>query len=105
MVHSTECTFRNFLCVKSPAPALYSAGVSCLILAAMEYTSAKILVNDLERRVPAMTSVTELLQELRLPSKFLAVELNRRVIPRGDHATTFLSDGDRIEIVTLVGGG
>jgi len=34
-----------------------------------------------------------------------AVEVNRRVIPRRDHATATLVDGDRIEIVTLVGGG
>lgn len=87
------------------APVSYGAGVSCLMMAAMEHASVKILVNDLERSISAMMSVTELLQELQLPPKFLAVELNRRVIPRADHATTFLLDGDRVEIVTLVGGG
>jgi len=40
-----------------------------------------------------------------LQPKFLAVELNRRVVPRAEHPTTVLVDGDRIEVVTLVGGG
>jgi len=62
-------------------------------------------VNDAERVVSRGCSVEGLLADLRLESRFLAVEVNRRVIPRGDHRATLLSDGDRVEIVTLVGGG
>ncbi len=74
-------------------------------MALMDQTPARIIVNDRERTVPPGTSVTGLLEELGLPSKFLAVELNRRVVPRADHQTTVLLDGDRVEVVTLVGGG
>jgi sulfur carrier protein len=35
----------------------------------------------------------------------VAVELNLDVVPRAKHAETLLRDGDRLEIVTLVGGG
>ena len=34
-----------------------------------------------------------------------AVELNRAVLSRRDHAGREVRDGDKIEIVTLVGGG
>jgi len=71
----------------------------------MDQTPARIIVNDRERIVQPGTSVAGLLQELGLHPKFLAVELNRRVVPRADHQTTVLLDGDRVEVVTLVGGG
>ena len=74
-------------------------------MAVMDRALARIIVNDRERTVPPGTSVAKLLIDLGLEPKFLAVELNRRVIPRADHATTIFSDGDRVEVVTLVGGG
>ena len=64
-----------------------------------------IIVNDASRVVPEGTTVESLLEILGLKPRFLAVERNRQVVPRGDHAATVLADGDRIEIVTLVGGG
>jgi sulfur carrier protein len=33
------------------------------------------------------------------------VELNLEVVPRARHGDTLLHEGDRLEIVTLVGGG
>ena len=74
-------------------------------MALMDQPPTRIIVNDRERTVPPGTSVAGLLQELGLSSKFLAVELNRRVVPRADHQATILLDGDRVEVVTLVGGG
>lgn len=64
-----------------------------------------ILVNDDPRSVPSGTSVEALLSLLELKPRFLAVELNRQVIPRSEHSRTVLADGDQVEIVTLVGGG
>ena len=64
-----------------------------------------ITVNGAGRTVPDGTSVEILLGLLGLQPRFLAVELNRRVVPRGEHRQTVLSDGDQIEVVTLVGGG
>jgi sulfur carrier protein len=74
-------------------------------MALMNLQHARILVNDRERSVLEGTSIAALLGELGLQPKFLAVELNRRVVPRAEHPTTVLVDGDRIEVVTLVGGG
>jgi sulfur carrier protein len=35
----------------------------------------------------------------------VAVEVNRRLVRRAEHASTRLAEGDRVEVVTLVGGG
>ena len=67
--------------------------------------ACNIMLNDAARTVAVGMTVEGLLAELKLQPRFLAVELNRRVVPRADHATTRLADGDRVEVVTLVGGG
>lgn len=65
----------------------------------------QIVVNGDAREVAAGTSVAQLIKLLRLPPRFLAVERNLEIVPRERHAECILSDGDRLEIVTLVGGG
>jgi sulfur carrier protein len=65
----------------------------------------KILVNGELRDFASGTTIAQLLETLRLDPRTLAVELNLDVIPRGRHAECLLHDGDRLEIVTLVGGG
>jgi thiamine biosynthesis protein ThiS len=65
----------------------------------------RISVNGQSREVARGTTVAALVVELKLPSKFLAVERNRDVVPRARHAETVLADGDQLEVVTLVGGG
>jgi len=51
------------------------------------------------------TTVAELLEQLGLAGKLVAVEVNLQVVPREQHAACKLAPGDRLEIVTLVGGG
>lgn len=65
----------------------------------------QIEVNGQLREVAAGTSVAELLAELELDSRYLAVERNLKLVPRAAHAETTLAEGDRLEVVTLVGGG
>jgi sulfur carrier protein len=50
-------------------------------------------------------SIAELLVERRLLPVRVAVEVNEELVPRQRFAETALRDGDRIEIVTFVGGG
>ncbi|HEY0984391.1 sulfur carrier protein ThiS [Schlesneria sp.] len=64
-----------------------------------------ILVNGEQQSVAPGLTVAELLASLKLNPRFLAVELNRRVIPRAEHSQTKIAAHDQIEIVTLVGGG
>ena len=65
----------------------------------------QIHVNSQERIIAAGSTVAALLDSLQLSPKSLAVELNEQVVPRSEHGTTVLQPGDRIEIVTFVGGG
>lgn len=51
------------------------------------------------------TTVAELLQELQLTQKRLAVEVNGVVVPKSGHQACLLKPDDRVEILTAVGGG
>jgi thiamine biosynthesis protein ThiS len=64
-----------------------------------------VTVNGEERRFEQGATVEDLLAEMQVRRKFLAVERNREVVPRTAYAATPLADGDRLEIVSLVGGG
>jgi sulfur carrier protein len=50
-------------------------------------------------------SIRDLLAAADVPPNYLAVEINAEVVPRAEHATRKVSDGDAVEVVTLVGGG
>jgi sulfur carrier protein len=62
-------------------------------------------INGQQRQFPASLSVSELLLELDLTGKRVAVELNGEIVPRSQHALVSLSDSDQMEIVVAVGGG
>jgi sulfur carrier protein len=68
-------------------------------------TSIDVVINGQTRTVNAGTTVAALIGELGLGDRRVAVEKNREVVPRAQHATTLLADGDRLEVVTFVGGG
>ena len=55
--------------------------------------------------LPDDLSVADLLARLDLAGKRVAVELNLDIVPRSQHATTLLGDGDRVEVVHAIGGG
>ena len=65
----------------------------------------EITVNDTTRQVEAGTTVAQLLRELNMQPKYVAVERNLELIPRREHESCILQAGDRLEVVTLVGGG
>ena len=67
--------------------------------------SIEVVINGETRTVVQGTTVAALIVELGLGDKRVAVERNREVVPRAEHAATELAAGDRIELVTFVGGG
>ncbi len=67
--------------------------------------SIEVTVNGETRTVPQGTTVAVLIGDLGLGDRRVAVERNREVVPRGSHASTVLAAGDRLELVTFVGGG
>jgi thiamine biosynthesis protein ThiS len=68
-------------------------------------TSVEITLNGEARFVSEGLTVAELIAQLELQPKFVAVERNLQVVPQAQHTNCQLAPGDRIEIVTLVGGG
>ena len=64
-----------------------------------------VFINGEKREIAAEINVAQLLQELGIRPGRVVVELNRDVVSRESHDTTFLKEGDSIEIVHFVGGG
>ena len=65
----------------------------------------EIYVNGEVRRVDEGTTVRSLLRDLSLPETRVAVERNRALVRKAEFSGTVLAEGDRIELVTFVGGG
>ncbi len=64
-----------------------------------------ILLNGVRRDLPTPMTVAELLAELQLADKRVAVECNGEIVPRSQHALRTLQAEDCIEIVHAIGGG
>ncbi|PRP93811.1 Sulfur carrier protein ThiS [Enhygromyxa salina] len=64
-----------------------------------------IVLNGESRAMTDGQTVAELLRELGLDPRQVAVERNREIVPRAQHGETVLADGDQLEVVTFVGGG
>ncbi|GLH67665.1 sulfur carrier protein ThiS [Geothrix edaphica] len=65
----------------------------------------KLHLNGELREAPELATLADLTAWLDLPAFGSAVELNGEVIRRADHPATPLQEGDRLEVVRLVGGG
>lgn len=82
-----------------------STSVDATVANAPTAGGCRILCNGQPRQTATGTTVTALLAELGLEPKFVAVEVNLELVPRARHAERVLCEGDKLEIVTLVGGG
>jgi thiamine biosynthesis protein ThiS len=65
----------------------------------------RLLLNGEERDVAGVVTIADLVASLGLDARKVAVERNLEIAPRSTYAATALADGDRIEIVTFIGGG
>ncbi len=65
----------------------------------------RLLLNGEERDVAGVATIADLVTSLGLDARKVAVERNLEIAPRSTYADTALVDGDRIEIVTFIGGG
>ncbi len=70
----------------------------------MQHTM-QITLNGTDTTVSDQCTIAELLLGLQIDHRYCAVEVNRQVVPREQHAETRLVESDEIEVVTLVGGG
>ena len=65
----------------------------------------KLVINGTIRETPELRTVADLGTWLELPAFGSAVELNGEVIRKANHGATPLKEGDKLEVVRLVGGG
>ena len=65
----------------------------------------EIYVNGKPRRLDGTLTIAQLVEELGVAGRRIAVEVNQDIVPRSSHATRTLAAGDRVEIVHAIGGG
>ncbi|MBK3332813.1 sulfur carrier protein ThiS [Persephonella atlantica] len=65
----------------------------------------KIVLNGEEKEVKENITIQELIKELGIKAPNYAVAVGMEVIPKSEYQTYRLKEGDRVEIVTFVGGG
>ena len=61
--------------------------------------------NGEKRQVVEKSTIVDLLRSAKVESRFCAVELNLEIVSKERYETTCLVNDDKIEVVTLVGGG
>jgi len=66
----------------------------------------KVLVNDKEHLLEASSmTITELLEKLNIPSIGLVADLDGQIINNAELSSKNISDGSKIELIRIVGGG
>jgi sulfur carrier protein len=65
----------------------------------------QVTVNGAAQRYDKPIAVAELVHQMSLSGKRIAVEKNGEIVPKSAHGATLVADGDRLEIVVAVGGG
>ena len=65
----------------------------------------ELVINGERRTVPEGLTALNVLEYLSVPSERVVVEVNLTILKRAQLETTTLKDGDRVEIVQLIGGG
>lgn len=64
-----------------------------------------IQVNGSSTEVAQVFTAQQLVEQLELAGKRVALEVNGEIVPRSRYAEHALQDGDRVEIVHAIGGG
>ena len=64
-----------------------------------------ITVNGKEVALTGPLSVADYLEQNNYKVNRIAVEMNEEILPKYSYSETMLKDGDRLEVVTFVGGG
>ena len=65
----------------------------------------RVTLNGAPREFGAALTFTQLVDELDLAGRRIAVERNGEIVPRSRFPEARVADGDRIEVVVAVGGG
>lgn len=75
------------------------------VLTGSDITLIALTINGEARRFEQPLNCRQLLDQLHLAGKRVALERNGEIVPRSRHGEQMLGDGDKLEIVVAVGGG
>ena len=64
-----------------------------------------ITINGTQTTLSTDLTVAEYLEQNNYQTNRIVVELNEEILPKYSYSETMLKDGDRLEVVTFVGGG
>ena len=64
-----------------------------------------ITLNGEPKAIKTNSNISDLIQLMDLGEARIAVELNLEIVPRSEHVTTILKEGDTLEVVHAIGGG
>lgn len=62
-------------------------------------------INGEERQLPPHATIAQMAEILQLDARKVAVEVNLAIVPRSLYGETQLKEGDRVEVVSFIGGG
>ena len=65
----------------------------------------KIRINGKVNSINEKTSLLKLLNDLKIPLKKVAIELNQQIIDKKNLKRIYLKKYDKVEIVHFIGGG
>jgi sulfur carrier protein len=65
----------------------------------------KIKINGIEKEIPQNTTIKQLLEDLKVLDKTMAVAVNMKIVKKDDWENYKLKEGDKIEALNFVGGG
>ena len=64
-----------------------------------------IYINGIKKLVNFDYTLLNILEEFNIKSSFVAIEVNKEVIPKSKYSTKKILKGDNIEILQMIGGG
>ncbi len=64
-----------------------------------------IVLNGEEKTLATVLTVTQLLEQMGLTGRRVAVEVNQEIVPRSRHGEVELREHDQVEVVFAIGGG
>ena len=65
----------------------------------------KILLNNKVTVIDDDLTIKKLLEQVDISNKYFAIEVNEQVVPKSSHKSFPINEGDKIEIITAIGGG
>ena len=64
-----------------------------------------IILNNESDEVHDGITIKEPLDDKKIHTQYIAIEINKKIIPKSSYYKHELKEGDKIEIITAIGGG